>query len=199
MVSVNTSYHFFALILISVLFSGCTTVPSTVSPTEDRSSSSDPSVHLPSKTDKMPEQRINITQQPILDEKQATLPSTRKQQVVPIPKSSNQVKPSNPAVLALLDNAQSQKNQGDIYAAQSSVQRAQRISPNDPNVYFALATIHRDLNDYGLAEQVALKGVSIVRGQAPQLKRFWLLIAEIRTLAGNKIAAQQAKAKANEY
>jgi predicted negative regulator of RcsB-dependent stress response len=108
-------------------------------------------------------------------------------------------KAQNPAVVALIDSAQAQQSKGDLNGAQSSLQRAQRISPRDPEVYYELAKIHRDLGDLGLAEQVALKGVSIVEGQALQSKRFWSLIAEIRGLAGNTRGSEQARSLANKY
>jgi hypothetical protein len=108
-------------------------------------------------------------------------------------------KAQNPAVVALIDSAQAQQSKGDLNGAQSSLQRAQRISPRDPEVYYELAKIHRDLGDLGLAEQVALKGVSVVEGQASQSKQFWSLIAEIRDLAGNKRGSEQARALANKY
>lgn len=104
-----------------------------------------------------------------------------------------------PAVIALLDSASKQQQQGDYHAAQSTLQRAQRIAPRDPQVYYSLAQTHLELESYALAEQVALKGVSLVQGQAQQLKRFWQLIARIRLQAGNPQGAEQAEATAAKY
>ena len=118
-----------------------------------------------------------------------------------VPVSPAVITPSrqSPAVIALLESAQQYNQQGDIQAAQSSLQRAQRIAPQDPEIYYALANIHRNLQDYALAEQVALKGVSIVQGQAVQLRRFWLLIADIRQDAGNTTGSKKAKIIADNY
>jgi cytochrome c-type biogenesis protein CcmH/NrfG len=118
---------------------------------------------------------------------------------VPVAPETTQAIPQNPAVIALLDQANSQSQQGDLQGAQTSLQRAQRIAPRDPQVYFSLAQTHLELADYSLAEQVALKGVSLVQGRPAELKRFWLLIAKIRYQAGDTAAAEQAQRTAEKY
>ena len=65
------------------------------------------------------------------------------------------------------------------------MQRAQRIDPSDPEVYYSLAFTHMELEDYDLAEQVALKGVSVAQGNNTELKRLWNLLAKIRLRAGD--------------
>ena len=119
--------------------------------------------------------------------------------IVPVSPTTIEQKKQSPAVIALLESAQQANRNGDTRSAQTSLQRAQRIAPQDPDVYYALANIHRDLQDYGLAEQVALKGVSIMQGQALQLKRFWFLIADIREEAGNTSGAKKARQTAALY
>jgi tetratricopeptide (TPR) repeat protein len=107
--------------------------------------------------------------------------------------------PRNTALISLLDTATAQQQQGDYRAAQTTLQRAQRIAPQDPEVYYKLAATHRNLEDYALAEQVALKGVSIVQGRPAELKRFWLLLTEVYSLAGNGQKAKEAQLKAASY
>ena len=58
---------------------------------------------------------------------------------------------------------------------------------------------HCNLEDYRLAEQVALKGISIVQGQTKELRRFWLLIADIRMQSGDIVAAEKAEHMASRY
>jgi tetratricopeptide (TPR) repeat protein len=108
-------------------------------------------------------------------------------------------KAQNPAVIALIDTAKQQQQRGEFNSAQTSLQRAQRIAPRDPQIYYELAMIHKELQDYALAEQVALKGVSLVQGQPEQLLRFWQLIAIIRTNAGDSEGARQAQRMAARY
>lgn len=107
--------------------------------------------------------------------------------------------PTNPAVLALLSDAEKYQQQGNMSAAQSRLQRAQRIAPSDPKVYYQLAKAHYELEDFRLAEQVALKGVSYAQGDNTEQKRFWLLLADIRTKKGDKAGAIAARKQADRY
>ncbi|SFG93717.1 tetratricopeptide repeat protein [Neptunomonas qingdaonensis] len=105
----------------------------------------------------------------------------------------------NSAVVALLETARQQTNSGELRSAQTSLQRAQRISPKDPEVYYSLADTHRRLGEFLQAEQVALKGVAIAQGQNSKLRRLWQLIASIRTDAGDLEGADKASGVARRY
>jgi len=119
--------------------------------------------------------------------------------IVPQSPTSIAQEQQSDAVIALLNAAEQSQQEGDYQSAQNTLQRAQRIAPRDPEVYYKLAESHRDLEDYKLAEHVALKGVSIAQGQQQQLRRFWLLIAQINMLAGNDEAAKKAQQTADRY
>ena len=106
---------------------------------------------------------------------------------------------SNPAVLALLENASKQKRSGQVQAAQSSLSRAQRIAPRDPEVYYQLADLNRIQKQWGQAEQLALKGTNMAIGDAIMLRRLWLLIADIRSQAGQHSDARKARQQAMQY
>ncbi|MDX2421405.1 MAG: tetratricopeptide repeat protein [Amphritea sp.] len=119
---------------------------------------------------------------------------------VPMPNSpASVVSNSNPAVVALLDGAKQQQQQGEYRTAQSSLERAQRIAPRDPQVYFQLADLRRQQGQYLQAEQLALKGLTLARGQTAQERKFWILIADIRSEGGDHQGAADARAKANTY
>lgn len=128
-------------------------------------------------------------------------PSSPENTPAPAVKASPAAKPfkRSPAVLALLKNASKQRQKGDYRSAQNTLQRAQRIAPRDPQVYYELARTHMELETYALAEQVALKGASLVQGQPAEQKKFWNLIAEIRLQSGNAKGAEQARQRANRY
>ncbi|MFY0657556.1 MAG: tetratricopeptide repeat protein [Neptunomonas phycophila] len=117
---------------------------------------------------------------------------------VPVAPSSVEVQ-QNPAIIALLDSAKQQTNGGNLRAAQTSLQRAQRIAPRDPEVYYSLADTHRRLGEFLQAEQVALKGVAIAQGQNTQLRRLWTLIASIRNDSGDVEGADKAAGIAERY
>ena len=119
--------------------------------------------------------------------------------IVPVSPTAIEVDLQNDAVTALLDSGKTALLQGDLKAAQTILQRVQRIAPRDPNVYYKLASTHLDLKDYKLAEHVALKGVSLAQGQDFQLRKLWLMIADIRLQSGDIIAAEKAEHTASRY
>lgn len=116
------------------------------------------------------------------------------QVAAPTPVSS-----SNPAVIALLQGAAEQQKQGEFSAAQSSLERAQRIAPRDPHVYMQLADLRRQQGQYLQAEQFALKGLTLARGQSALERKFWILIADIRSEGGDHSGAAAARDKARLY
>ena len=131
------------------------------------------------------------------------LPTVSPVEVDPLPAEPEQTSSApmqqSPAVLALLDQANSLSDQGNYRDAQGSLQRAQRIAPKDPDVYYALALTHMELENYSQAEQMALKGVSVAQGDNRQSKRMWTLIAKIRLRAGDVNGSQQAEQRAANY
>lgn len=194
----TTNTYRIAILSVVVAMAGCSST--LVVPTEDRNNTSprveqtksvinDTAVAIP-----LPEETVNQSQQ-------STAPLTTEPNAISVPISPSMIEPEqqNTAVIALLNEANNYSKQGDLRSAQTSLQRAQRIAPRDPQVYYALANTHLTLQDYILAEQVALKGVSIVQGQPDQLNQFWNLIAFIRDAAGNTSGAKQARETASRY
>ncbi|MDO6515238.1 MULTISPECIES: M48 family metallopeptidase [unclassified Neptuniibacter] len=123
---------------------------------------------------------------------------TEQQVSVPVPTPMTS-RPQNPAVIALLKSADQQKNSGSMQAAESSLERAQRIAPRDPEIYYQWADIRRLEGQWSQAEQLALKGTNMAIGDAVMLRRLWLLIADIRSGIGDSAGAKQAKNKAFSY
>ncbi len=118
---------------------------------------------------------------------------------VPVSPASTEQVEQNPAIVALLETAKTQTNDGNVRAAQTSLQRALRIAPKDPEVYYALADTHRQLGEFVQAEQVALKGVAVAQGQNDNLRRLWELIASIRNDVGDIDGADKASAISRRY
>lgn len=123
---------------------------------------------------------------------------TEQQVSVPVPTQMTS-RPQNPAVIALLKSADQQKRSGSMQAAESSLERAQRIAPRDPEIYYQWADIRRLEGQWSQAEQLALKGTNMAIGDAIMLRRLWLLIADIRSAVGDSAGAKQAKNKAYSY
>jgi predicted Zn-dependent protease len=119
--------------------------------------------------------------------------------VVPPTTPQSEALPQNAAVVALLDGAQVDTRSGDLRAAQNRLERALRIAPRDPQVYYQLADVQRRMGQFLQAEQVALKGVDVATGQAAALRRLWSLLALIRSDAGNPEGAKAAQREASRY
>ncbi len=112
--------------------------------------------------------------------------------------SLTQAPPRNPAVIALLNTASQQQQQGALSSAQSSLERAQRIAPRDPQVYYQLADVRWRQGQFLQAEQLALKGVAVAGGQPKVERRLWLLIADIRREGGDSSGAKKARERAGQ-
>lgn len=106
---------------------------------------------------------------------------------------------ANPAVVALLDNANNQIQSGQYSAAAGTLERAQRIAPRDPEVYYQMARLRLHAGEWRQAEQLALKGTQLANGTPAMQARLWVLIADIRTDAGDQVGAQRARLEARRY
>lgn len=184
-----------------VLVTGCSVSPQTrQTPVDEQSRQAKAPVTTPRQDsspsqERYPQQESGAVVSPLPDEWDSPpTPSTST-----APATSATQTQQNPAVLALLDDAEQARTSGDYRAAQGSLQRAQRIAPRDPAVYYSLAQTHMEQEDYNLAEQVALKGVSVAQGNPYQSQRLWQLLAKIRLRAGDPAGARQAEQKAAQY
>jgi predicted Zn-dependent protease len=173
--------------LVMLTITACSTAPQTTRPEIVER----PSASLPKNEPR------TITTAPLIEE--PLTPQLQTQEASPkLPTYEPKPYIQKPAVAALLAQAEEAQTQGQHRQAQQQVQRAQRIAPNDPFVYFKLAQIHFDLESYALAEQVALKGISVANEQPSLLKKLWLLLAETRSAVGNINGEKAARNKANQ-
>lgn len=98
---------------------------------------------------------------------------------------------SNPAVKALLAQAKQQVQQGDLQAAELSLERALRISPRNAQVHFDLASVRLKQGNASSALQLALKGQSYTQ-EAQEASLFWRLIGDCHSALGNREKASEA-------
>ena len=96
-------------------------------------------------------------------------------------------------VLALLTTAQQQQGNGDLNGASSSLERAQRIAPREPQVLYRLAEVRLAQGDAAQAEQLARRGLSYAGGRASLQASLWGLIAQSRERQGDPAGAAQAR------
>ncbi|QQX58053.1 tetratricopeptide repeat protein [Pseudomonas chlororaphis] len=99
-------------------------------------------------------------------------------------------------VLALLTTAQQQQASGDLNGASSSLERAQRVAPREPQVLYRLAQVRMAQGDAAQAEQFARRGLSFANGRPDLQASLWALIAQAREKQGDATGAAQARQKA---
>lgn len=99
-------------------------------------------------------------------------------------------------VLALLTTAQQQQGGGDLNGAASSLERAQRIAPREPQVLYRLAEVRMAQGDTAQAEQFARRGLSYASGRPALQASLWSLIAQARERQGDAAGAAQAREQA---
>jgi hypothetical protein len=100
-------------------------------------------------------------------------------------------------VLALLTTAQQQQSTGDLNGASSSLERAQRVAPREPQVLYKLAQVRLAQGDAPQAEQLARRGLTYANGRASLQASLWNLIAQAREKQGDAAGAALARQKAN--
>jgi predicted Zn-dependent protease len=101
-------------------------------------------------------------------------------------------------VVALLDTAERQANSGDLEAAAASLERAIRIDPRNPVLWYHLATVRLSQGDSQAAEQLAAKSNSLAAGNTAQQRRNWQLIARARRAQRDEAGAAAADRRARE-
>ncbi|MFZ3025918.1 tetratricopeptide repeat protein [Pseudomonas sp.] len=99
-------------------------------------------------------------------------------------------------VLALLTTAQQQQGGGDLNGASSSLERAQRIAPREPQVLYRLAEVRLAQGDAAQAEQLARRGLTYASGRPPLQTGLWGLIAQARERQGDPAGAAEARQQA---
>ncbi|MDH4552418.1 hypothetical protein DMX11_20540 [Pseudomonas sp. LB-090624] len=99
-------------------------------------------------------------------------------------------------VLALLTTAQTQQGSGDFNGAASSLERAQRIAPREPQVLYRLAQVRLSQGDAPQAEQLARRALTYANGRPSLQAELWNTIAQAREKQGDSAGAALARQKA---
>jgi predicted Zn-dependent protease len=115
----------------------------------------------------------------------------------PPPRTAAQV--SSPAVMSLLNVADTQAKAGHREQAAAALDRALDLAPRNPFIYQRLAAVRLTQGQAGQAEQLARKSNSVA-GDNPFVKASnWRLIAEARHNDGDAKGARAASARAMRY
>ena len=99
----------------------------------------------------------------------------------------------------LLADAGQLKAQGKETQAVIQLQRAQRIAPRDPKVYARLAALQLSLGEAARAEQLALKGLTLVPNRKTYQYYFWKLIGASRSHLGDSEGEAKAILESAKY
>ena len=144
-----------------------------------------------------PKADVTITAQPISN--QVATGSMVQEIILPVVQESP-LPPSNQAVVEqLLAEADQLKAQGKVTQAVIQLQRAQRIAPREPKVYARLAVLQLSLGEASRAEQLALKGLTLVPNKNSYQYYFWKLIGASRSHLGDTKGEAKAIAEAKKY
>ena len=151
-----------------------------------------------------PKAVVTITAQPISNQvvtqlvAQENTPTAAQEappavQEAPLPASDKAV------VEQLLAEADQLKAQGKVIQAVIQLQRAQRIAPREPKVYARLAALQLSLGEASRAEQLALKGLTLVPNKKSYQYYFWKLIGASRSNLGDSQGEAEAIRQAAKY
>ena len=107
--------------------------------------------------------------------------------------------PQQPAVVALLNEADRYDAQGQPDQAAASLERALRIQPRDATLWHRLATIRFEQGQLQQAQTLAAKS-NVLAGNNHRLKAAnWRLIADVKTKLDDAAGAAKARRNAEHF
>ena len=171
----------------------------------DTPAASAPAIIPKPQSDVPPTATITITAQPI--SKPIIAPPINQAAAAPLVQDKVQEKVKAPTLPAskqavveqLLADADQLKAQGKETQAVIQLQRAQRIAPRDPKVYARLAALQLSLGEAARAEQLALKGLTLVPNKKTYQYYFWKLIGASRSHLGDSEGEAKAIVESAKY
>jgi Tfp pilus assembly protein PilF len=102
-----------------------------------------------------------------------------------------------PATSALVAQAHRQSAGGDYGAAAATLERAQRIEPDNPLVWIELGRLQLSTNNAAQADAMARKALSLATGDPATQSSAWQLIAESLRARGRNGEAADAQRRAD--
>ena len=102
----------------------------------------------------------------------------------------------NRAVALLWERAERARDDGRLEDALGALERALRLTPDDPVLWSRAAELRLRQGEFAVAENLAAKSNALAGDQRLLRYRNWLLIAEARERRGDIEGAKQARAEA---
>jgi Flp pilus assembly protein TadD len=98
-----------------------------------------------------------------------------------------------PAVLSLLKQADQLRTAGDLAGASARLERAQRIAPTEPEVYFQLSSLRLEQGSLEDAVNIATQGVDLAGSDQAIKRDLYTVIARSKDALGDSAGAAKAR------
>lgn len=98
-----------------------------------------------------------------------------------------------PAVLSLLKQADQLRTAGDLAGASARLERAQRIAPTEPEVYFQLSSLRLEQGSLEDAVNIATQGVDLAGSDQAMKRDLYIVIARSKDALGDSAGAAKAR------
>jgi tetratricopeptide (TPR) repeat protein len=98
-----------------------------------------------------------------------------------------------PAVLSLLEQADQLRTAGDLAGASARLERAQRIAPTEPEVYFQLSSLRLEQGSLEDAVNIATQGVDLAGSDQAMKRDLYTVIARSKDALGDTAGAAKAR------
>ena len=149
-------------------------------------------------------QARNHTPSPVREHTNSPVPATTAgldsewdQDRMDTPTPLTEPQPTGVAVLALLETADLQRAEGQLAAAAASLERAVRIEPQNPWIWYRLAAVRLQQDRLDQAKELARRADSLAGTDNEVRAAAWRLIARIRERRGDQAGARRARQQAD--
>ncbi len=110
----------------------------------------------------------------------------------PIDQPKGQVDIPSP-VLSLLKQADQLRGASDLMGASSRLERAQRLMPNEPEIYFQLSSLRLEQGKLKDAVDIATQGISYAGSDGAIKRDLYLIISRARDALGDSNGSTKAR------
>jgi predicted Zn-dependent protease len=187
------------LIATTLFVTGCSTLPSGATQTENQRSNNQPELTELDSSSTADQSKAPVTTraQKESSETKTTQPSSAKPVQDPgVDVSSNDIviePDAEQVVIRLQQTALQFQSEGKWQEAENVLQRALRIDVQKVDIYHQLATVRMGQQRFAEAEQIALKGLTYT-DKSPKFKSsLWEVIAQCRSAQGDIKGANEAR------
>lgn len=166
---------------------GCTVVPTTPVPVEDRGPGgrTPPPVRAPGPASPA---EVEVEERGMPADQLATPGAGSR--------ASQSPPPASPAVVALLEQAREAEGRGRLDLSEASLERAVRIESRNPMIWHRLALIKLFRQQYAEAVAMAQRSNALAAGRPALQRDNWRLIAQAEEARGRLPQAEEAAARA---